>query len=84
VIKLTFFVHTSVETLSEPTSSALVAMRLIDRTLSVQFGLCFASVDSITMNASLEETRTAYNEDNKSVYDKSIHKLRHRERANIK
>lgn len=66
-IFLTVFVHASFETLLQSTGSALIPMCLIDGTLAVKICLCFASVDTIAMNTSLEKTRTTYKTNKNSV-----------------
>lgn len=56
---LTVLVHLSPVTLVKPTRAALVAMRLVNWTLAVQFALRLARVDAIAMDAALEESRAA-------------------------
>lgn len=53
--ELTVFVHVSFVALVQPTGSALVAMRLVDRTLSVEFALRLTRVDASAMDGPLEE-----------------------------
>ena len=55
---LTVFIHAGLETLGQPTSPALITMRLINRTPSFHIPRRLAGVNAIPVDASLEETRT--------------------------
>ena len=57
---LTVFVHFRFKTLSETAGSALVAVCLVNWTSSFGVSLCFACVDSASMNGSLKKARAAY------------------------
>ena len=54
----TVLVHGRLKTLVESARSTLVAVCFIDRTASLQVAGCFARIHSVTVNTSLEETRT--------------------------
>jgi len=69
---LTISVHCRFETLSQPTSSALIPVGFINWTFSFKFSLSFASVDSIAVNATFEEARTALIRQMKEKRKKSL------------
>lgn len=52
-------VHAGRKALAQSTCTALIAMRLINRTLAVHFALRFAGVHSIPMYGALEEAGAA-------------------------
>lgn len=55
---LTVFVHRRLKTLWQSAGSALIAMRFVYRTAAFELASRFASVNSIPMDASFEETWT--------------------------
>jgi hypothetical protein len=55
IIILTISVHGRLKTLPQPAGSALVSMSFVDRTFAFEFSLSFASVNSVSVNASLEK-----------------------------
>ena len=56
---LTIFVHVGVEALVEAACATLVAVRLVDRTLSSSVALRLARVRTTLVNAALEEARAS-------------------------
>jgi hypothetical protein len=56
----TVLVHGRLKTLVESAGPTLVAVSFVDWTASLQVTGCFARINSITVNTSLEEPRTTY------------------------
>jgi hypothetical protein len=55
---LTILIHRRLEAFGEATRATLVSVGLVNRAPTLQLTRCLARVNSIPMNASLEETRT--------------------------
>lgn len=62
---ITIFVHVGCEAFVEATSSALIAVSLVDWAAIFQLALGFASVDPGSMDAALEESRTTFTNSNR-------------------
>lgn len=55
----TVFVHVGGEAFVQAAGAALIAVRLVDRARVFQLALCLARVDSVAVDAALEEARAA-------------------------
>ena len=57
---LTILVHSRVEAFLQSTSPALIPMSLVNRASAFEVTLCFASIDTTSVNASFEEARASW------------------------
>ena len=58
--RVTIFVHVGGETFVETASATLIAVRLVNGATIFQIALSFARIDASPVNATLEETGTAF------------------------